>query len=136
MSFKSIIFAFFCVFSIPAVMIIFALIFLHKPPKKINFIYGYRTSRSMQSQETWDYAHKVMGRYWYRFGLIMLVLSIAVFIFLFFLDPFYFDIVILINTILQCMVMIIPIFFNRTKTQEKIHLHQIRIIDDPYSWRA
>lgn len=32
--------------------------FWTNPPKKINKIYGYRTSRSMKSQEAWDYANK------------------------------------------------------------------------------
>ena len=26
------------------------------PPKKINHLYGYRTSTSMRSQECWDFA--------------------------------------------------------------------------------
>ena len=29
---------------------------LKYPPAKINTIYGYRTKRSMQSQESWDFA--------------------------------------------------------------------------------
>lgn len=32
--------------------------FWANPPKKINKIYGYRTPRSMKSQEAWDYANK------------------------------------------------------------------------------
>lgn len=32
--------------------------FWKNPPKKINKIYGYRTPRSMKSQEAWDYANK------------------------------------------------------------------------------
>ena len=29
----------------------------YNPPKKINSLYGYRTSRSMKSQEAWDAAN-------------------------------------------------------------------------------
>ena len=39
----------------PAFLIIGALQ-LKFPPKKINSLYGYRTSKSMKSQERWDFA--------------------------------------------------------------------------------
>ncbi|MEW6522021.1 MAG: hypothetical protein AB1445_00375 [Bacillota bacterium] len=34
---------------IPAVMVVFGLLFLTRPPRRINWVYGYRTSRSMKS---------------------------------------------------------------------------------------
>ena len=46
-----------CGLLIPAVMLFFGQRFLNKPPKKINSLYGYRTSRSMKNQQTWDCAH-------------------------------------------------------------------------------
>lgn len=61
---------------IPAVMILFGKRFLEKPPKSINSSYGYRTSRSMKNQETWDFAHQVCGRIWLKMGKWMLVLSV------------------------------------------------------------
>lgn len=50
--------------------------FLNRPPKKINALYGYRTSRSMKNQQTWDYAHQVCGKLWFRAGIVMLPLSL------------------------------------------------------------
>jgi len=35
------------------------LIYKFFPPKKINNWYGYRTARSMNSQEVWEYANKL-----------------------------------------------------------------------------
>lgn len=32
------------------------------PPKNINALYGYRTSRSMRSQEAWDFAQRYSGK--------------------------------------------------------------------------
>jgi uncharacterized membrane protein len=32
------------------------------PPKSINSLYGYRTARSMKSQENWDYAQSMSAR--------------------------------------------------------------------------
>lgn len=57
---------------IPAMMLIFGWVFLHKPPKTINPIYGYRTPMSTKSQDTWDFAHHYFGRLWYRAGIVTL----------------------------------------------------------------
>jgi uncharacterized membrane protein len=43
------------------------------PPKKINNIYGYRTPRSMKSQEAWDFAQVYGAKKMMLAGLIMLV---------------------------------------------------------------
>lgn len=45
------------------------------PPKKINSGYGYRTSRSMKSKLTWDFAQVYCGRLWRKCGKIMLPFS-------------------------------------------------------------
>ena len=42
------------------------------PPKKINNIYGYRTTRSMKSQEAWDFAQVYGAKKMMVTGLIML----------------------------------------------------------------
>lgn len=44
--------------AIGPLLLILALIFKAFPPKKINWAYGYRTSRSKKSQEAWDAANK------------------------------------------------------------------------------
>jgi uncharacterized membrane protein len=59
---------------IPIIMITFGLIFKLKPPTKINFIYGYRTTRSMQSKQAWDYAHSRIGNLWLYIGIILFFL--------------------------------------------------------------
>ena len=67
---------------IPAVMLFFGRRFLKHPPKNINALYGYRTSRSMKNQQTWDFAHQVCGKLWFRVGLILLPVSLAPMLFL------------------------------------------------------
>ena len=52
-----------------------ALITLKFPPKKINSIYGYRTSRSMKNQENWDLAQRFSSQLMLKQGLIMLALA-------------------------------------------------------------
>lgn len=67
---------------IPLTMIIFGRHFMHSPPKEINGSYGYRTSMSMKSRETWVFAHRYFGRLWFILGLMLLPLSAAAMLFL------------------------------------------------------
>lgn len=46
------------------------------PPKTINMVFGYRTSRSMKNQEAWDFAQVYCGKLWWKIGWIMLPFSI------------------------------------------------------------
>ena len=52
-----------------------AFITMKFPPKKINGIYGYRTSRSMKSQENWDIAQRYSSRLMLKQGLSMLAIG-------------------------------------------------------------
>jgi uncharacterized membrane protein len=49
------------------------------PPKKINGIYGYRTSRSMKSQENWDIAQRYSSQLMLKQGLVMLAIGVLLF---------------------------------------------------------
>jgi uncharacterized membrane protein len=50
--------------------------FAKNPPKEINFIYGYRTKRSMASQEQWDFAQKYSAKEMMNHGKYMMLLSL------------------------------------------------------------
>lgn len=50
-----------------AFMLILAYVIRTKPPKQINHIYGYRTSRSMKNKQTWDTANKFSSELMLRF---------------------------------------------------------------------
>ena len=67
---------------IPLVMVIFGAIFTRRPPKNINGFYGYRTRRSMESPEAWRYAHQVFGQTWTRWGTILLLATLTLFLIL------------------------------------------------------
>lgn len=62
---------------VPIVMIIFGNMFLKNPPKEPNWAFGFRTKFSMKSQETWDFAQNLNGKYWKTLGLVLLPLSNA-----------------------------------------------------------
>jgi uncharacterized membrane protein len=70
-----IIFAVVCVFA--ATMIGFGFLFEKHAPKKRNFILGYRSFRSMSSQEAWDYGNKLSGLLLSRLGIALFVCSVA-----------------------------------------------------------
>ena len=54
---------------------IVALILYIFPPKKINNLYGYRTAKSMSSQERWDFAQKYSALRMIESGLVLLALA-------------------------------------------------------------
>lgn len=45
------------------------------PPKKINYLYGYRTAASMKSQERWDFSQRHSAIKMAKAGLFMIVVS-------------------------------------------------------------
>lgn len=58
------------------VCIIGGLLLLKFPPKKINGIYGYRTMRSIKSQEAWDFAQQYSSKRIIKWGVILIVISL------------------------------------------------------------
>jgi len=62
-------------------MIGFGFLFERHSPKKINFIFGYRSLRSMKNQETWEYGNKLSGLLLSRLGIALFICSIAALIF-------------------------------------------------------
>jgi uncharacterized membrane protein len=72
------IFLFVCCMLVPGSMIGFGMLWKSNPPKNINNLYGYRTSMSMKNKDTWNYAHRYIGRIWYLLGIITAVLSVII----------------------------------------------------------
>ena len=46
------------------------------PPKKINYLYGYRTPSSMKSQQVWDFSQKYSAVKMLQIGLLLLAVSL------------------------------------------------------------
>jgi|GEM_PF-276352 len=46
------------------------------PPKKINHLYGYRTSNSMKSQESWDFAQEYSAKKMMKMGTYITALGL------------------------------------------------------------
>lgn len=67
---------------VPITMVCFGSYFLKKAPKNINVFFGYRTNMSMKNQNTWEFAHKTIGKIWRLVGYILLPLSVVPMLFL------------------------------------------------------
>lgn len=107
-------FMFVCNMLIPIILIIAGRMMWKHHPRKINLVYGYRTSRSMKNMDTWIFAHEYCGKLWWKLGWFSLLPSIAVQI------PFFNsseDVVGIIGTIiciLQLVILIASIFPTET----------------------
>ena len=60
----------------PAIMILFGAVFTKTAPKRINYIFGYRTDMSMKNRATWEFAHKYIGKLWFRLGLLLIPITV------------------------------------------------------------
>ena len=60
---------------IPAILLSAGKLFLKKAPKDINWIFGYRTTMSMKNEDTWAFAHKVAGAFWWKCGWVALAVT-------------------------------------------------------------
>ena len=69
------------IFLIPILMIITGYLMHKYPPKKINHIVGYRTSKSMKNKRNWTKANKTCGLLWIKLGTINIFISILLYIF-------------------------------------------------------
>ena len=62
---------------IPAIMLGAGKLFTKNTPKDINWIIGYRTTMSMKNEDTWAFAHKVAGAFWWKWGWVALVITVV-----------------------------------------------------------
>jgi hypothetical protein len=49
----------------------------YHPPRQINWLYGYRTSRSMRTPATWHEANHYFANYFWRISCTMPILAIV-----------------------------------------------------------
>lgn len=106
---------------IPIIMIVYGIIFEKKTPPiaKSRFAFGYRTSMSMKSKDTWDYAHKFFGKLWFRYGIIICALSIIALLFVLGDDEKTVGITGIVICYVQLLVMILPIIPTEISLRKK-----------------
>ena len=95
---------------IPASMVIVGRMFMKNAPKKINSVFGYRTKRSMQNRDTWEFAHSYIGNLWYKAGGLLLTASFVIMFFMLSKDENVISVVGAVISILQVIVVVASIF--------------------------
>jgi len=103
----------------PLTMIISGLNFTYNPPQTINAFFGYRTNRSMNSKEAWDFAHKYFGKIWLIAGIITLMFSLIFMLFLINKDNKTITITSIITIIVQMIPLIGPIIPTERALKQK-----------------
>ena len=96
----------------PAIMILFGAVFTKTAPKKINYIFGYRTDMSMKNRDTWEFAHKHIGKLWFRLGLLLIPITVIPMLFVIGNSENVVATVGLIVGFINTIVLIVPIFFT------------------------
>lgn len=99
-----------CNILIPTIMLVAGYMMWKHCPKEINWVYGYRTSRSMKNMDTWRFAHEFCGRLWWRLGWILLIPSIVVLIPFIHSSEEVIGVVGFVVMIIQCIALIVSIF--------------------------
>lgn len=59
-----------------AIFLIIFFITYRFPPKKINSLYGYRTSRSMKNQNNWEFAQSFSSIQFLKSSVVLLLVSL------------------------------------------------------------
>lgn len=113
------IFMFCCTLLMPIIMIIAGNSMRLGKFKTINSIVGYRTRRSMQNQQTWDYAQRECGRLWVRWGVLMLVPAAVIMLLLLGKEIPTIGTVGGIFTVLQMLPLLLSIAIVEKKLREK-----------------
>jgi len=96
----------------PAIMILFGAVFTKTAPKKINYIFGYRTDMSMKNRDTWEFAHKYIGKLWFRLGLLLIPITVIPMLFVIGNSENVVATVGLIVSFVNTVTLIVPIFFT------------------------
>ncbi len=71
-------FIFIVVITIPLSMSLVNLWMMKHPVKAVNRYRGYRTKRSMKSQEAWDFAQRHNAQIMWRLGLVLTAVAVMI----------------------------------------------------------
>jgi len=61
---------------IPAIMLAAGKFMERNAPRDINCIIGYRSTMSMKNKDTWTFAHKIAGAFWWKWGWVSLAVTV------------------------------------------------------------
>ena len=92
------------VLSVNGLLFLMSIIFNLFPPKKINNFYGYRTPRTIQNQDIWEFANSVFNKTLLSYSAIGFLASMLLtYLYQDFMDS-WFPMAFLFFTLLVCIV--------------------------------
>lgn len=95
------------IFIIPVMMLLIGYLMFKYPPKKINFLIGYRTRASMKNERVWKEANQYFGILLIKYGCGMLA-AVLLFSVLVWLKTIAFtEFVLIIIVLVQVIVIVI-----------------------------
>lgn len=63
--------------ALPLIMLIAGFMLYKHPPKNIDSMVGYRSTRAKKNKDTWLFAHNYCGKLWIKFGMVLLIFTAA-----------------------------------------------------------
>ena len=105
-------------FLIPLLIMVVGFLMFKFPPKKINWIIGYRTKSSMKNEQKWNKANKYCSKVWIKLGLLMSIISIILVSFTLFNLLTITENIITIIIILQVSTIVMSIYLIEKKIKD------------------
>ena len=102
----------------PVLMVVFGKMLKKNPPKKINGLYGYRSTRSSKNMDTWKFAQEYCGGIWVKFGIVLMPLSLVV---LLFTDRSYnfISVIVILIYFVQIAVLFVSVFLTERALKKR-----------------
>ncbi|MBE5781329.1 MAG: SdpI family protein [Clostridiales bacterium] len=112
-------FQLFLMLLIPLCLSLFGLKWKNNPPKVMGSAIGYRSRRSLYSPQSWEYAHRFMGRIWSVEGPLVTIVSLALYLYLNSAMPDKIMNIMTIIMLIQPALFFIPIIFVEQALEQK-----------------
>lgn len=106
---------------VPLLMIVVGIVLSKNPPGTINGVYGYRTKRSMENQEAWDFAQVYCGKLWRKIGWMMMPFSIIGMFPVIGKNDDFVGVVGAVIITIQCIIMFVSMFFVERALKNKLN---------------
>lgn len=108
------------IFIIPITILLIGYFMFKYPPKKINYIIGYRTPKSMKDERNWKEANKYCSKIMIRLGIITIIISIILLLLELLNIIRITEELLVVITIIQVLLLFIPIILTENKLKDNI----------------
>lgn len=110
-----------CVLLIPILMIFSGRMLWKHPPKEINPLMGYRTTRSTKNLETWEFANQYCGHLYEKIGWTTLIIPVAIMLPFMHHSKDVVGTVAMVVCLVQCIGLVLPIIPTERALKKEFH---------------